>query len=290
VIGADGRIKHEVWFEVPYANLMHDFGVTRDYVIWPIIPVCSSEERAKAGKDVFGWDGSKDMYLAVLPRYGKSSDLQLFKGTTQFCSHVMNAFNEGTKVHIDVPVCRGNMFPFFPDITGKPFDRDSALPRMTRWTVDMAKPGSGIEARRLGHLVGEFPRIDDRFAMRSYRHGYLCVIDPSRPVDTEQVGSITGMFINCWGHVDHETGKEDAYWVGPRSTLQEPTFVPKSKDAAEGEGYIIGLANRLTEMRSDLLILDAQRMSEGPIATVRLPVRLRNGLHGNWFSNEELRI
>jgi carotenoid cleavage dioxygenase-like enzyme len=290
VIGADGRIKHETWFEVPYANLMHDFGVTRDYVVWPIIPVCSSEERAKAGKNVFAWDGSREIYLAVLPRYGKGCDLKLFRGPTQFCSHVMNAFNEGTKVHIDVPVCNGNMFPFFPDTSGKPFDRDSAMPRMMRWTVDMARPGSGIESRRLGELVGEFPRIDDRFAMGPYRHGYLCVIDPSRAVDTEQVGSITGMFINCWGHIDHATGKEDAYWVGPRSSLQEPAFVPKSKDAAEGEGYIIGLANRLTEMRSDLLVLDAQRLSAGPIATIRLPVRLRNGLHGNWFTNEQLGI
>jgi carotenoid cleavage dioxygenase-like enzyme len=28
----------------------------------------------------------------------------------------------------------------------------------------------------------------------------------------------------------------------------------------------------------------------GPIATVRLPVRLRSGLHGNWYSNEQLGI
>jgi carotenoid cleavage dioxygenase len=74
------------------------------------------------------------------------------------------------------------------------------------------------------------------------------------------------------------------------STLQEPCFVPKSAASAEGEGYLIGLCNRLLENRSDLLVLDAQRMAEGPIATVRLPVRLRNGLHGNWYTNEQLGI
>lgn len=290
VIGADGRIKHEAWFEVPYANLMHDFGVTRDYVVWPIIPVCSSEERARAGKPVFGWDASKEIYLAVLPRYGAASDLRLFKAPNQFCSHVMNAFNDGPRVHIDVPRARSNMFPFFPDITGKPFDREAAASRMTRWTMDLSKKGDAFEVRQLGQMVGEFPRIDDRYAMEPYRHGYTCVVDLSRPVDAERVGSITGLFVNCWGHIDHQTGKEDAYWVGPVSTLQEPAFVPKSRTAAEGEGYLIGLANRITENRSDLLVLDAQRLRDGPIATVRLPVRLRPGLHGNWYSNEQLGI
>ena len=290
VIGADGRIRHEAWFEVPYANLMHDFGVTRDYVVWPIIPVCQGEERAKAGLPVFGWDASKDIYLAVLPRYGSGRDLRLFRAPNQFCSHVMNAFNEGPKIHIDVPLAKGNMFPFFPDITGKPFDRDAATSRMTRWTMDLAKPGDSFEARPLGQMVGEFPRIDDRYAMEPYRHGYTCVVDMARKVDTDRVGSITGLFVNCWGHTDHQTGREAAYWAGPVSTLQEPCFVPKSKTAAEGEGYLIGLCNRLVEQRSDLLVLDAQRLAEGPIATVRLPVRLRNGLHGNWYTNEQLGI
>jgi len=36
-------------------------------------------------------------------------------------------------------------------------------------------------------------------------------------------------------------------------------------------------------MRSDLLLFDAQRVDEGPLATIKLPLRLRFGLHGNWL-------
>lgn len=288
VIGVDGKVKHEAWFEVPYANLMHDFGVTRDYVVFPIVPVCQDEDRARAGAPVFMWDASKPVHLAVLPRYGTAKDLRLFTAPNCFCSHVMNAFNEGTKVHFDVPVARSNMFPFFPDITGKPFDREGAASRMQRWTVDMGRPGDHISMREVGAMVGEFPRIDDRYAMEPYRHGYTCVVDPSREVASEKIGSITGMFINCWGHTDMQTGKESAYWAGPVSTLQEPCFVPARPDAPEGEGYLVGVCNRLLENRSDLLVLDAQRLAEGPIATLRLPIRLRPGLHGNWYSSRQL--
>jgi carotenoid cleavage dioxygenase len=42
------------------------------------------------------------------------------------------------------------------------------------------------------------------------------------------------------------------------------------------------VVNRRAEHRSDLVILDAQHMDEGPIATVKIPVRLKYGIHGNW--------
>ncbi len=44
----------------------------------------------------------------------------------------------------------------------------------------------------------------------------------------------------------------------------------------------MGVVNRRAENRSDLVILDAQRMDEGPIATIKIPVRLKYGIHGNW--------
>jgi len=58
--------------------------------------------------------------------------------------------------------------------------------------------------------------------------------------------------------------------------------VPRSANAAEGDGYLIGTAQRLLESRTDLLILDAQRLAEGPLATVRMPFRLFNQIHGWW--------
>jgi carotenoid cleavage dioxygenase len=34
----------------------------------------------------------------------------------------MNAFQEGTRLHLDLPVAANNMMPFFPDINDAPFD------------------------------------------------------------------------------------------------------------------------------------------------------------------------
>jgi carotenoid cleavage dioxygenase len=65
--------------------------------------------------------------------------------------------------------------------------------------------------------------------------------------------------------------------------LQVCSFVPRSADAAEGDGYLMGIASNYAEMQSELVIVDANHMEEGAIATVKLPFRLRSGTHTNWF-------
>ena len=42
------------------------------------------------------------------------------------------------------------------------------------------------------------------------------------------------------------------------------------------------ICNRLEEHRSDLLLFDALEIAKGPIATIKIPIRMRFGLHGNW--------
>ena len=140
-LNQQNKLKREVWFELPYYCMMHDFGVTEDYAVFHVIPIVSSWERLKAGLPHFGFDTTKEIYLGVLPRKGEARDLRWFKAPNCFASHVMNAFNDGTKVHIDVPMAKGNMFPFFPDVHGAPFDPQKSLSYMTRWTVDMDSRG-----------------------------------------------------------------------------------------------------------------------------------------------------
>jgi carotenoid cleavage dioxygenase len=273
-ISPEGRITHEVWFEVPYHTMLHDFGVTQHYVVFPIIPVCGvGIEALKQGRPHYAWDSSKPIYLGVLPREGAASDLRWFKAPNQFCSHVMNAFNDGTKVHIDVPRAAGNMFPFFPEL-GKTWDPSQSASRMTRWTVDMDSKGEDFHATRpLSDFVGEFPKIDHRYQTMPYRHGWLLGFDPTR---------------SSLAHVDHLTGRTRTWSADGNTALQEPCFIPRSKTAAEGDGFIVQVATRIQEMRTDVLMFDAQRIDEGPFAIIRLPLRLRPGYHGSWAGLNEI--
>lgn len=273
-IGPNGRITHEVWFEAPYHCMLHDFGVTADYAVFPIIPVCGvGVDALKAGAPHYAWDSQKDIHLGVLPRGGTAGDLRWFRAPNQFCSHVMNAFNDGSRVHIDVPVAKGNLFPFFPE-PGQPWKPALAQPRLTRWTVDLASRREGFESvEQLSAFVGEFPRHDHRYQTRPYRHGWLLGFDSQR-------GSIA--------HVDYRSGRTHTWSPDANTSLQEPCFIPRSPTAREGDGYIITVATRIRELRTDVFLLDAQQLEQGPIATLHLPIRLRPGYHGSWAPRSQL--
>jgi carotenoid cleavage dioxygenase len=202
-IDGRGRVRHEVKFELPYHCMQHDFGLTRDYVIWPIVPLCGGGvERLKQRLPFYGWDPTKPIYLCVLPRGGRVDDIRWFTGPTQFAAHVMNAFNEGTVVHLDVCRSDGNGFPFFPEY-GKAFDFDKSLTRLARWTVEYAEGGRSPQTaaairstRQLSDFIGDFPRIDHRFQGSAYRHGWMLKWTGSR---------------NALAHVDLKSGTTDVF-------------------------------------------------------------------------------
>jgi carotenoid cleavage dioxygenase-like enzyme len=287
-ISPAGEITSEVWFEIPYYCMMHDWGITEDYVVFHVVPSTSDWERLENRLPHFGFDKKRPVHLGVLPRGGTAADMRWFSAPNLFASHVMNAFNEGTKVHFDTPMAEGNMFPFFPDYEGAAFEPEKARSRITRWTVDMLGNSDEIAMERKTDLIGEFPRIDDRFAGRKYRHGFLLVQDMTKPVDLPGGRSASGMMMNTLAHIDLDTGDKDVYWVGSVSSLQEPAFIPRPGSTEEGDGYLIVLENRLAELGSRLLLFDAMRLGQGPVATIQLPFRIRQGLHGNWYRADQI--
>jgi carotenoid cleavage dioxygenase len=56
----------------------------------------------------------------------------------------------------------------------------------------------------------------------------------------------------------------------------------------EGDGYLVGVASNYAELRSELIIADAQRLGEGDIARVILPFRISQQVHGIWANASEL--
>lgn len=283
---ANGHIVFERWLQAPYSSMVHDFAVTENHIVFPIVPLVSDLQRLKDGFPHFAWDPSKPVYLGVLPRRDPDAPVRWFVGDPRFASHTMNAFEEDGRIHLDMSVGDSVVFPFFPEINGAPFDPEAAIPYLSRWTLDTTKPTDDFTQTRLSDVAGEFPRINEYYATRDYRFGYLSmqsgVPDPTMP------GSFTGMRFDLIGRVDHRSGALATHYVGDASATQEPMFVPRTGATSEGEGYVIAVVNRYASMRSDLLVLDAENVDGEPVATLALPLRLRNGLHGTWLTGEQL--
>jgi carotenoid cleavage dioxygenase-like enzyme len=289
-ISPAGEVLYRIEFANKYLCMMHDFGITGDYAVWNVMPCITSMDRLEQRLPYFGFDHSLPTWLCVVPRRAgaTAADVRWFKAPSNcFTGHVMNAFNDGTKVYFDLAIAQKNSFPFFPDVTGAPFDPVGGLSYLTRWCVDMAGNGEEFESvEQMTSKADEFPRIDDRYAGRPYRHGWMLAFDTSRSYEGPAGPFVSALNSLC--HIDLATGTEQIWWPGPTCGIQEPAFIPRPGSSAEGDGYIVALVDDHVANYSQLCFFDAQHVAEGPIARARLPVKIRQGLHGNWSTAQQL--
>ena len=276
-VDPNGVLGEEHWFEAPYAAMVHDFAITADYLVFPIFPTIVELDRLKAGGPHWMSDVSRDAWIGVVPRKGSAKDMRWFRRPGGQSFHVINAWNEGDRIQLDLCVSETNSFPFIPDVSGEPYDprRASALP--SRWTIDLSRNDDQIEERVIGTVPGDVPRVDDRRVGRRYRQSYMGMVDPTRAF--RESGPV-GAGFNMVGRLDADTGETDAWYGRDDDTFQEPQFVPTG--AGETDGYVLSVIERHDSQLSDVGVFRAGHIAEGPVATIRLPLRLRGAVHGCW--------
>ena len=255
VFDADGRLIREEWFHTPFPGLSHDWGVTREHLVFPIMPLTADEARLRAGGPYYQYDPDLPSAWGVIPGI--------------VMGHVMNAWTEGDLVHVDTPVSPGNCFCFFKDKHGNLPAPAETVTQITRITFDLSKPdGEAVTLEPIQGAYGDMPKIDDRYAMEKYRIGYFAFRDFPR----------MGV-----AQIDWET-RDLKFHDLENAAAQEPLFVPRGPNSAEGDGFILTAVDRFAERRTDLLILDGNDVSRPPIATIRLPFALPMAFHGSWMA------
>lgn len=272
VLGADGQVERFDRFEAPYASMLHDFAITSKHAIFPVMPLTASRTRLTAGGPAFAWEPELDCAIGVLRRDAPVGELAWWSLPACYAYHVMNAWEEEGRIHVDV--MQSNAPALFPLADGSPAP-DAGGSRLSRWSMDTHAGDRGGQVRQtwLSELRGEFPRIDERFTGQANRHGWFIGHTPG-----------SAMF-NRVVHLDHAHMLEaDVYALPEEDASSEAVFVPRAPDAVEGDGWLLAVAYRGMTNKSDLLVFDARDVASGPLACASLPVRVPNGFHGNWLS------
>ncbi len=258
VIDRDGKVIREEEFALPYPGMTHDWAVTRDHLIFHILPYTVDPERLKAGGDFYAFDASLEPMFGIMPRTGTTQDIRWFSVPGAGVAHFMNAFSEGDTVHVDGATHSGQFFTFFQEVHGRPAEFRPGT--FSRISFDLSSDEVTVRPLTNG-AAGGMPKIDERFAMQPYRYGFSTTRTGLVRYDTH-----TG------GRQEHET----------EGSAQEPVFVPRRPDAPEGEGFLLAVITR-PDNRADLIILDAMDLEAEPLATVRLPFSQPWLFHGSWM-------
>jgi carotenoid cleavage dioxygenase len=189
----------------------------------------------------------------------------------------MGGFDDNELLYIDVEMSQGSPFPFMPNKDGSAWNPATGSSHITRLSVDVsARNPRAYDIEQLYPHTGALPRQDDRYNTVPYRYGFLNCPDP------EAGGQTLTRF-------DHQTRTPSSFNFGTGVSIAEACFAPKNANAREGEGYLMAVkTNNSQNGRGDLVIMDAERLAEGPIATVMLPIRATGQIHGWWVPESQL--
>lgn len=268
VIDADGKVIREQPVAVKHGPMIHDCAITDRFVIILDMPVTFSMKMMVAGYGFpYRWNPNHEARVGLMPRDGTQEDIIWCPVAPGYAFHAANAY-DAVDGQVVLDLCAYDTM--FGDGAQGP---DAPSRGLERWTVDPVK--RMVEIRTIDAAPQEFPRPDERFFGQPYRYAWSMAL-AADPADR---------FIGATALYAHDlvTGGRQVHDFGPERYPGEFVFVPEAPDSPEGHGWLIGFVIDMVTETTDLVILDARRFAEAPVASIHLPHRVPPGFHGNWI-------
>lgn len=281
VVRPDGTL-HATEISLPGPRRPHDLGVTEHYSILHDFPVFYDEALFKqTGKRIPLFHCEVPTRYGVIPRFGSDADVRWFECQPCYMLHVVNCYEEGDWVVMIG--CRT------ADPTLRPEREDGKLAAMLsglklkanlyRWRLNLVT--GQVEEGPLCDLNAEFPTTTGAWIGRRKRYSYHQVIPHEIPATFEGLAKY-----------DLHAGTYERFDYGPGVFGSEASFAPRTgtspSAAAEDAGYVLSFMTDVSDWSSACWIFDAQSVTRGPIAKVRLPHRVPAGFHATWVPAAEL--
>ncbi len=271
VISPTGELTRSTEIPIGRSVMMHDFVTTPDHVLFFDMPaIFDLEALVGGGGASIRWRPELGARIGVLPRDGDGDDIRWIEVDPFYVFHFMNAYEDpGGDIVVDG--CRSMAMP--TSFGDDPPPEQHVRPYLWQWRID---PLAGtVTDRQMHDRTGDFPRINDHRNGKAYRYGAH-----AHTGSWEQ-----GLDVRFDGTVffDHADGTYQEYLYGPDHACGEAVFAPDPDGTAENDGWWINFVTDLSENRTELVLLDARDITDGPVARVVMPRRLPFGFHGNWM-------
>jgi carotenoid cleavage dioxygenase-like enzyme len=189
--------------------------------------------------------------------------------------HVIGARDEGGELIVDL--CRLEEWSCMGDAANNFRTADWAgygKGSLYRYRID---PAAGtVKTEEICDLPAEFPRIDSRREGIGPRYGYFAA--------NTRAGE--GGWFRAVLKLDTHTGATDLFDYGENKAAHESIFVPRPESAggtgAEDDGWLMGFVHDGQASQTEVAILDARRVSDGPVCTLKLRENAGITFHGAW--------
>ena len=274
-IAPDGRMERRVRHKVGNYAMCHDFAMTDRYAIFFLVPaVFRTPVKFLLGMhsivDAMAFDESMPTKIVVLS-LDDLSIVREFEAAPFFCFHFGNAWEEGDSLHVDVSrVDRMGSMDAMRDVFEDREVESDPSACFYRFTLDLATGEVG-GYKHENALPGDFPMWDTRATGVQTRFSYLASF----------LENGTPYSFNALQKIDNETGEVDVYDFGPGRFTSEALFVPRNRDAAEDDGWLVAIVFNGNTGKSEVSLVDARTM-DSEVAVASLHHHIPFGFHGFW--------
>ena len=269
-ISPNGELLQSEGIDIPNMVMMHDFNITRNYVIFMDLPLVLDLSLIETGVP-FGFDPSAGARLGVMPRHGTKQDVQWFEIDPCYVFHPVNAHENGNEIILHVSRQ--------PEAFGKSSDDYAEVGRLWKWTINL-NTGTVLE-EKIDDRPGDFGRVADKVVGLDANYGYLMAMAGEGNSEEPVYGS------NLWKY-DLRTGSCSEHYLGEKVRGGEPVFAADPNSEGEDEGWVMAIVHSEISNASKLIIIDAQDFEADPVATVHLPQRVPYGAHGSWIPDSAI--
>ena len=267
VINEQGDLVHSTPITIPRSIFMHDFAVTEKYTLFLDFPITLDIGRAISGGPAVDFEPQYGSRIGVMPRYGTDEDVKWFDVETGVVIHTANAWDEGSEVVLQASRSQT------ADIAGAGTSEGNNLEEnqghLYEWRINLAT--GSISERKLSDIPCDFTRVNDDYACHKTRYVYAGIFN------TERAFTFDGIM-----KYDNEAGVTETFKYGPNRHGGEAVFAPKVGSSCEDDGYLVCFVHDEATNQSECLIIDAQHLEAGPVATIIMPFRVPYGFHAAW--------
>ncbi len=258
-------------FSIPGFAFIHDFVITPRYYIFFQNPVSLNPIPFALGLRGAGqcieFKGDQPTRIWLLPRSAQGQ-VQVLETQACFVFHHANAYEEDDQLVID-SICYANFPTVEPETEFRSIEFDT-LPEGQLWRFRIDLNSKAVHREVITDRCCEFPALNPQYAGRPYGFTVLGAAH-----NTSGNGPLQALI-----KLDLNSGAQTTWSAAPRGFLGEPIFVAKPGATAEDEGWILTPIYDAEHHRTDIAILDAQTLEQGPIARLHLRHHIPYGLHG----------
>ena len=268
-IAPNGALKRQHVITLPKAHMIHDFMVTGKHLVFLLHPFTFNKQGRGSYLHRHEWRAKEATRIMLVDKSDLNSQ-KFFEMPANWVFHFGNAWEENGLLRFDM--CSYKDPRIMTESLTHIMRGDDRFSHSTdHINVTLNTRNGAVHMDKLYQNV-EFPVFDSRYTGHRNRYSLVICNHQAKSFRMPQRLAL----------LDLIDGRHRVYDFPKSEVIEEFQFVPRSENAREMEGWLLGPSFDYERQISRLNIFDAQKISDGPVGVIDMPYIVPAGFHGTF--------